>query len=327
MLGQQPELNVSDALQNVLPEDLLPGDILLFRAPEGSLLVNIIFLIQALQDEKHGHYDTTHAAIVVEQGKPYPKIAHVTRPAYVLESLKREMKRRGQEKDRPFLVFRPKDRALAQEMADVAKSVNDQSDRKPAWLVSSAAHLMIPGSGDAHSMKPGKVDESSYCSKFVGECMRIADQNLSETSGHARITRDDAIPSIKLHSSPKMLERYFVERPDLYDRLCFIGRDAYSRVLQEVSIQERRIAGRWGQTSIEKANKLKNVVDDVTREVGLHPEWNELQKVLYLLGNVLPIARERIHKGDFSDPESYQAIVGMARKLGIFILYSAVRTN
>lgn len=85
--------------------DLLAGDILIYRASKTMDPAQILItFLQSLISYKHGHCDTTHAAICVGHTAKGPQIAHIGPNGYICHPLAEY----GEDAlDRAFFVFVP----------------------------------------------------------------------------------------------------------------------------------------------------------------------------------------------------------------------------
>jgi hypothetical protein len=111
--------------------DLRAGDILLFRSSIHLARVQYVIMgAQAiLKRQKHGHYDTTHVAICIGHENGKAMIAHVTEfsntMGFITEPIDHMLTRENKVQDRSFLVFRAKDKFIADAYAkEAAKSEN-----------------------------------------------------------------------------------------------------------------------------------------------------------------------------------------------------------
>lgn len=281
--------------------ELLPGDILLFRCNKDFYLSQVfIKLGQAIFDSAHGHYDTTHTAICLGQGPNGPQIAHVTEKldikGYINEPLS-EMMTRDKE-DRPFLLFRHKDKKIANKIADLAGH-KDNSEKKLQWRLSSGM-LSLP------AKLPQKLEEKfdyfsdTICSQFVIETLDLAGATLP----------------IHHNSSPKILESSLYGNKD-FNYFCYSGQNAHERLLQAIEEQLKRIENQNDEKSIAKYDNASRAFLRVKESFKNGATQDAFEKNIALLKTMLPFLKESRGLGLFKTT-SYKAIIEIARYMGIF---------
>lgn len=316
-------------------KDVKPGDILLFR-PSKTLFPshNTIIFFQSLLSLDHGHYDTIHVAICVGNEGGNPIIAHsyelakdgkIAKRGYVKQSLQEMFDHEGKvisgNDDRPFLLFRPKDRAAAKETAKVAG--DEQANQHIEWTYYQAIRTFFRPAfwgldPDRPMLNNKSMPEAAICSQFVISAIKLAEQNRN----NRKEVFLDRI-NIRESSTPKALEACLYNDVNNYDLFCYPGKRAYKDLRKEIIAQLKRILTRESTDPLAK-NKYLDGIRQYKKVRASHKNpannQNRLDRCLDLLSTMLPILNR--HTGfswfGLANTTSYNHVVAAARKMGIF---------
>jgi cell fate (sporulation/competence/biofilm development) regulator YlbF (YheA/YmcA/DUF963 family) len=271
---------------------------------------------QSLLRKKHGHYDTVHAAICTGHNENGPMIAHVTvvpnqKSAYQHEPLQAMLDRENG--DRPFMIYRPHDTLIANGISQFAKEVTPIEKFK--WSIFSAATSLAYCPkfqfGSKNSSATKEISSDTFCSRFVIQVMKKAYQQYS-TDLSTRHNYDN----LSGRSTPKALESFLSKQND-YQKLCYIGKNPYQDVLNEVQKQLVRLSAKQDKLSHEKYTRAENTLRDTLNDMENNIFLLEGDKVRYLFKAMLPVFKENTG-WNLSNPTSYTALAGLARNMGIF---------
>lgn len=305
--------------------ELQPGDILLFRASlqPNSAQYFIMFLQAILSYQKHGHYDTTHVAMCVGDIKGEPILAHVTENSkffkYIKEPIEDMLSREILFHDRPFLVFRPKDRLIAKAYAEVASHDKNQSLN---WSLAEGFKTFLSRTHldeSAFIEQAERITNNVICSQFIIEIIQEVTQNQEKIG---LINHLNYFPKIKPTSSPKALESELYNNPE-YQLLCYTGKESiYKMIKMEIKAEISRLKQKTGTNEIAKYNSVLTDYKNIRKSIRKIHFDNELEKSLYLLKKITPSlnikARFFTKNTGWFAANSYKNVIASARKLGIF---------
>lgn len=309
MQGRE-EAEMKSLPRSVALKELQPGDILLFRPPKKvGPIQKVIMLCQALVKQKQGHYDTTHTAICTGREDSEPTIAHISggehqgRGTYTNEKIGAYQKR---EQDRAFIIFRPQDPELADELVKIA---SNPEKRQLMWKLSTGMGLFFTrAKQDGKQSTVKHLSTDTVCSKFVIECLKIA---IEKTAA------EEPPIAIKSNSSPKTLESYLARHQDELNlqRLCYLGQDAFANLARAIEHQLYRVKST--QRGQNKARMGLATFYQALANLKSGPPLSEIEKSVYLLNQVLPILKINTGRG-IRKAFSYRQIQNLARKMGVF---------
>jgi hypothetical protein len=290
--------------------DLQAGDVLLFRpSKKGNFAQKAIMLCQTLLHKKQGHYDTVHVGICTGKNElQQPMLAHVTivpnEPnAYQHEPLQTMLDR--EEGDRPFIVYRAKNRAFANDVSREAQAINPLEKFK--WSMASAATSLAyfptfnfpPKNG----CKTKKIASETFCSRFVIQVMKKAAGGASFSNLSSR-------------STPKALESFLDKRDD-FEKLCYLGTDPYAMIQNEIQKQLTRLNLQTSKTAQEKFSLANTAFRNAQAMMTANVFFTEAEKINHLLTMMLPVFKINTGWG-LTTATSYTAVSSLARKMGIF---------
>jgi hypothetical protein len=311
---------------------LKAGDVLLFRSPFTNLkptsisdevVVGVIKLSGSLFSRvKHGHYDTTHAAICIGHLRfsGIPVIAHITGHefmSYRQETLKDMLDRDGG--DRAFLVYRPTSVAQAESITELAANAPDTIK----WKISAAAMIYLKSAKLAPDREQDEAQkefsEQSFCSKFVVEVIKNSEKLLARPANENINMRSD--------STPKAIEGTLYDNPH-FRLLLYPGNNLYQGIKGVVETELTRLDHKSilvGKSYIkdkfsEKKSHAAQRSMMILEKNFADEEVSDLEKSILLLQCVLPILNSS--ETGFSEKslgtESYANIMAYARARGIF---------
>ena len=302
--------------------DLQPGDILMFRSPEKrSALEKFMSFMQALVGQKHGHYDTTHSAICIQNKNKEPVIAHVNPDGgigtstayYTQEPLRNFFKHHG---ERAFFIFRPKDPKSALEIAKVAKKNQNYHVKWSLMsLLQSFTQKALPPQG---IKEPGPLQVSlrTTASQFVTECIKLGLKATHHYFG------------LRANSSNKALESHLYKNQKTYgfELGCYLGEKPFHKIHIEIlkqiqALQQDALGSFENQKNLEIMKAYTQAIARLEEATiynadGSRRKPNEMENCLYLLNAMLP----EFNKTDglwFINTSSYRAISSLARNMGL----------
>lgn len=310
-----------------IPE-LKPGDILIFR-PSPNIFPNqklIIFFQSLLCCLPLGGEDNAiHAAVKTED-----KIAHMYQVGdqcgyfhHTLETMQsEEAKFHPDNRDRPFVVFRPKNQKAAKLVANIVS--DEKNNSKIKWentkFVLPLLHPSFWGlSKESLIPNDTKLPSSAICTEFVIEAIKVAECQRNKAG--------DKIPdriNIRPLSTPKALEAYLYNDKENYDMFVYPGKNPFQKVLNAITAELVRIEKRHYSSNEHSRKKRKRVAFECKRRIHYYAnaeiKLTELEKCLELLNVVMPILNE--HSGfnwfGLRNTQSYNAIRHEVSNMGIF---------
>lgn len=320
------------SIKGIRPSDLKPGDILLFRSsPTPFTCQKMIMFFQGLLSLSHGHSDTTHAAVCVDNDeKKGPIIAHSyemgDQCGYIRQPLS-EMQAAEENSlegngDRPFLVFRPKDQYAAKVVAEVAG--NQKKNRHIKWTTKQAIKTYFRcafwslSEERAMSKTVKTMPKEAICSQFVIRSIKVAE--------HKRYTEGETIINrltIRSSSTPKALEACLYKDVNNYDFMVYPGAKPFESLIKAIKTELKAIKARHytsNEYSQLKRRKVRQHYKALLKKYKYAEFQSELDSCLELLSIVMPILNQHAGFGWFGlcNTTSYNSIRDEARKLGIF---------
>lgn len=311
--------NLPQLIENI--NELKKGDILLFRAPFSELESSLAgkasaMLIQAVSaifsKQQHGHYDTTHAAMCVDDTDGVPKIAHLTGHdimGYIVEPLDEAIKRDGG--DRAFLIFRPNDPKLGDALAQEALK---EEHKKLTWSIPTATKALFTVAKLDPKREITKKDheaKESFCSQFVI-------QRLKDTTAENSEWQADYYPNIRSTSTPKALESWLYENAN-FQLLVYPGNEnLYEKIKSLIAAEIARL----NSNSDVQFEVKKKVIDSerkfnmITKKLD-NADISNIEKTVALIKTMQALFLTNTGLG-VTKPTSYKNIMDAARQRGIF---------
>lgn len=290
--------------------ELQAGDILLFCSDK-SLSATMISLSGMLFNQPYGHHDTTHAAICVETKDSNPTIVHITGHdimGYIKEPIS-EVFARTASGDRAFLIFRPDNPVIANQIAKIAAS---DENKQVKWCGRALMQTVItPAALDKDRLRSTNksIVESSFCSKFVIQCMKKATARLEAGQSF--------YPDIRSTISPKSLESYLYQHPH-YKKYIYPQKNIYEKIKKIIINQIQRLSDECTEDPI-KLDKVIQCSETFYRCIEAN-EWyqiNQYEKSLLLLKNILP--KLNVTTGMILiNAKAYQIVIDAVREFGIY---------
>ncbi len=292
-----------------------PGDVILIHASiSPNFTQKLIMFLQSLIGEAHGNDDITHAAICtkIQDGKPV--IAHITGNkimGYKQEPIDEVFIRDGG--DRAFVVYRPKDQKVANNIASIAG--NEKENKSIKWKISVALSAFFRKAtlNPKRTFHEKNFSKDSFCSKFVIQAIKIATQHkrdraLSETLNY--------YPNIRSSSTTKTLDDYLFNDPN-YDMYVYPGsNNPYTLIKNEIQAQIDRISKRTDSNSITKCRLLNTKLIEITKILD-DADYNNLQKAILLFKSIDSALKIKTTYSLW-DSTSYRIVRDKIRKIGIF---------
>lgn len=298
-------------------DDLQTGDVLLFQAPRKNLSwsewisFGFVKFFQALVFQKHGHYDTAHAGVCVQDTQTNRKyLAHVVNGGFGHIALQRK-----QFQSTPFFVYRPKDLGMAHQIAQRAAYPADSVEemKKIKWRGFVALKAFFSHARKT-SGKAKAISKSTICSKFVAQVLKKA---ASEVKGVEEPLR--YFPQLNSSSTPKALEAALYNNPN-YELLCYPGiGDPYQRLKDVVEKELVRISET--KNGFDKALAISSAFNQIniklTSDDSPQSQGSSFEKALKLAEVMLPIFQKKRGVGLLA-ATSFKNFSLAMRDVGIF---------
>lgn len=293
-------------------DQLEPGDVILFRTPARMRTTQkLISFTQAIIDRKHGHFETTHAAICVSKNPT--EIAHLTGGkvmGYKREPLKDMMDRDGG--DRLFVAYRHNDETTRRKIAEEAGNEDKHKDIK--WVFKETIPALFKKTDKP--AKPTKKDydqyqfaQNSFCSKFVAQVVKkVMKGKVSSQEGKGFST------SI----SPKALEAGLYTNNN-FTSIVYPGKgNPYDCIKKAIKNECERLAKRGGATSQTKAQNILQQLAKfhIASENKNLDGFNKAVKLLQSMKTAL--SEQRGLFGFGRKTTSYKNALKAAREVGIY---------
>jgi hypothetical protein len=309
------------------PNDFKPGDIILTRgSAKPSLLDKVgsafLHFFQSLIRQKHGHFDTNHAAICIGFQDGQPLLAHVINNG-IKSHTAITLDKAGYQT--PFWVYRPRSPAVAKYVAKIAAE-----KRLLEWSLATATKSFFKSLFKNSSQKPNSVklhdnyiSSNTLCSKFVIEVLQEAALKAKDNEFAQPGKYQEYFPSINSDCLPKTVEAYFYRTPDQYQMLCHTGRNEhgnlinpYTELKKEILVQLQRINVRKDEKSQEKAKNAYHTFKRLEKLQANSGE-NQLDKAIAMARVMLPLLNVKTGF-TLSHSISYKKTFAVMKKLGIF---------
>jgi hypothetical protein len=275
---------------------LEPGDILIFRSDPitGPTFDQkaIAFFQSLTQDKPHGFDYSTHAGLCIRNDHGLGVIAHVTDTdnpeliQYVQEPIEQYMER--EKSVRPFIVFRPKKKFIAERIAELADKAQSHYQEPITWTYSSAAKAICGELQEQKSNEFGvdtqldlavqtqndpRISLSTHCSKFVVEIIKQATHRF--VFKHLQIDNDCSV---------KNLENALYVDEEQYEFLYHPGQHCPFELLQQqIQASLQQIKSRDDQPSQQKYIACQKVLAKTLAHLATRDDLTVLVKADYLI--------------------------------------------
>ncbi|HSW94023.1 MAG TPA: hypothetical protein VLJ15_06705 [Gammaproteobacteria bacterium] len=288
---------------------LKAGDIIVFHeAPH--YVSNIISFFSRFTSAKHGHHDSTHTSIYMDETNGKPNIAHIIGgKGLVIEPLENYC-----DSTRAFMSFRPKNELMANDIVRVVDKVKHETF---TYSETQAARSIFSGVDDGDKIrKTGVIAKNTFCSRFVADVIGYAARSLRKRNIGVS---DDTPQLMPIHVSPKTLESYLYNSPH-YDLHVYPGSDDPYREMRRVirnELDAMLARGNGNAVAREKYNTCATRFNEIYDRFNTEEKsnLNQFEKAHYLFSEMMPLLQVR--SGLFA-ATSAKNILSAARNMRLF---------
>lgn len=296
-----------DIPQPIAPVELRPGDIVLFRRSDPTLLEQYpVMMWQSLAFLPNGHYDTTHSAICVGVDDSHgPLIAHIDMRNGFNGYFREPLSAKLGESNRTFFVFRPVDPDLAEKLVEAAD--HPENYESFSWSFFSACRnpwASLPAGGDQFEDGQKSYTTSTNCAIFVAESLRRSAPHLQ--------------PRIHSTQTPKAIESWLWQAREHFEKRCYPGQDPYQTLIDTLWSLIGGMVQKNDMRACRSANAIIRVFYAAQCLIDEQGDGlNDIQKCIALLSRVLP-ALESNNRFSLCGSGPASVVKNKARRLGIF---------